>query len=244
MYRRLGVCAVVAAAACIVLSMAGTARAEPKVGVVDVMAIMDSYLFAKDARDAMRAELDALKKEYDPRFTKIADMKLKRDGFVKTTKEWKDRDELILSEESQVESGLAIARYKIDRKNREILLEIYRQVTLVVGRLAKEQKLDMVFTTGFLVPTETGDAGDVPSLDDLKRRIQAQSLVYPTPTADLTMDAIKILNDEYKASKGSATVPPVPTTPGRVLPPATTPGKALPPPTTPGRVPPMTPNKG
>jgi Skp family chaperone for outer membrane proteins len=187
----------------LVLAMAGTARAEIKIGVVDIGEVADNYQWSKDAREDLKTEMDALKTESERKIAKLSDLKLKRDGFDKASKEWKDLDDQLLNEEAKVRTWQMLEQYKIDRRNRDVLLDMYRQITLVVERLAKEKKLDLVFSKAFLAPTDI-TVDDSQSLEDLKRRIQSQRVIYPGPGVDLTKEATDILNKEYKAGKRPA----------------------------------------
>ena len=79
----------------------------------------------------------------------------------------------------------------------------FRQIRAVVGRVAKEKALDLVYTRSFLDPPQINVA-EATGLDDLKARIVGQRVLYPAEFTDITKDVLKILNDDYAAAKKKA----------------------------------------
>ncbi|MGB2937964.1 MAG: OmpH family outer membrane protein [Phycisphaerae bacterium] len=196
-------------AAVLVGLLGAAARAEIKVGQVDVVAVVDQYERTKDAEtDAKLAEAD-LKATAEPKIRKVEELRLQRDGFNKDSEEWKRLDEKALEAEVELRTWLAIERVKLMRKQRDVLLDIYREIQKAVGRAAKEKGLDLVLAKAFLTPGQI-DVNEVQSLQDLKRHIVSTALLYPGEVVDVTQDVLDALNAGYKASKkaaGGAVVP-------------------------------------
>ncbi|MGB3087165.1 MAG: OmpH family outer membrane protein [Phycisphaerae bacterium] len=196
-------------AAVLVGLLGAAARAEVKVGQVDVVAVVDQYERTKDAEtDAKLAEAD-LKATAEPKIRKVEELRLQRDGFNKDSEEWKRLDEKALEAEVELRTWLAIERVKLMRKQRDVLLDIYREIQKAVGRAAKEKGLDLVLAKAFLTPGQI-DVNEVQSLQDLKRHIVSTALLYPGEVVDVTQDVLDALNAGYKASKkaaGGAVVP-------------------------------------
>lgn len=190
-------------AAVLVGLLGAAARAEVKVGQVDVVAVVDQYERTKDAEtDAKLAEAD-LKATAEPKIRKVEELRLQRDGFNKDSEEWKRLDEKALEAEVELRTWLAIERVKLMRKQRDVLLDIYREIQKAVGRAAKEKGLDLVLAKAFLTPGQI-DVNEVQSLQDLKRHIVSTALLYPGEVVDVTQDVLDALNAGYKASKKAA----------------------------------------
>jgi len=190
-------------AAVLVGLLGAAARAEVKVGQVDVVAVVDQYERTKDAEtDAKLAEAD-LKATAEPKIRKVEELRLQRDGFNKDSEEWKRLDEKALEAEVELRTWLAIERVKLMRKQRDVLLDIYREIQKAVGRAAKEKGLDLVLAKAFLTPGQI-DVNEVQSLQDLKRHILSTALLYPGEVVDVTQDVLDALNADYKASKKAA----------------------------------------
>jgi len=190
-------------AAVLVGLLGAAAQAEVKVGQVDVVAVVDQYERTKDAEtDAKLAEAD-LKATAEPKIQKVEELRLQRDGFNKDSEEWKRLDEKALEAEVELRTWLAVERVRLMRKQRDVLLDIYREIQKAVGRAAKEKGLDLVLAKAFLTPGQI-DVSEVQSLQDLKRHIVSTALLYPGEVVDVTQDVLDALNADYKASKKAA----------------------------------------
>ena len=198
--RRIGLCvALVTAAAWLVPAGAGAAL---KVGVVDLVEVTNNYERTKDASADLQVEQANLKAETEPKVKEIEELRLKRDGFNKGTEEWEQLNDQNLKKQLELRNWVALQRFRIERRHRDVLLDMYRHITDVVDRVAKKEGLDLVFTQAFLEPPQI-DVEESTGLEDLKKRIIGQRVLYPTAAKDLTEDVLKILNAEYK-TKGKA----------------------------------------
>ncbi len=198
--RRIGLCAIVVAV--VVLAGPAAVRADLKVGVVDLVNVTNNYGRTQDASADLQVEQANLKAETEPKVTALEELRLQRDGFNKGTEEWKKLDEQVLKKQVELRNWIAMERIKIERRHRDVLLDMYREIADVVERVAKQKGLDLVFTKAFLEPPQI-DVDESTGLEDLKKRIIGQRVLYPTDTVDLTEEVLKILNTEYK-SKGKA----------------------------------------
>ena len=202
--RRIGLCvALVTAAAWLVPAGALGAL---KVGVVDLVKVTNSYERTKDASADLQVEQANLKAETEPKVREIENLRLKRDGFNRGTEEWEKLNDQIIQKQLELRNWVALQRFRIERRHRDVLLDMYHSITSVVSRVAKEKGLDMVFTQAFLEPPQI-DVEESVGLEDLKKRIIGQRVLYPTDAADLTADVLKILNGEYKAKGGAGDKP-------------------------------------
>jgi len=193
--RRLGLClAVVTAAA---LAMPVVAEGALKVGVVDLVKVTNTYKRTEDASADLQVEQANLKAETEPRVKALEELRLKRDGFNKGTQEWEKLNDQLLEKNLELRNWVAIARLKIERRHRDVLLNMYREIATIVERVAGKRGLDMVFTQAFLEPPQI-DVDESRGLEDLKKRIIGQRVLYPTNPEDLTDEVLKILNAEYK----------------------------------------------
>jgi len=187
------------------LVLTGVVRAELKLGVVDIVEVTNSYDRTKDASADLQVEQANLKAAAEPKAKALEDMRIKRDGFNKGTEEYKRLDDQLLKTEVELRNWLGMEQVKIERRHRDVLLDMYNEIVKVATRMAKEKGLDMVFTKAFLSPPQI-DVTTAQGLDDLKKRIMEQRVLYPAPAnvVELTQDVLKALNAEYKSSKKSA----------------------------------------
>ena len=192
--------AFLAAATAVALVMSASASAALKVGVADIVAVTNGYDRTKDANADIQVEQANFKAAADPKVNALEDLRLKRDGFNKGTNEWQQLDDQVLKTRAELNTWMQIERIKIERRHQEVLLDMYRQMTDAIERIAKQKKIDLVFTKAFLEPPQI-DVDKAVGLQDLQKRIVGQRVLYPTDVADITEDVLKILNDEYKAKK-------------------------------------------
>jgi len=194
--------AFLAAAMVVGLAVSTPAAAALKVGVVDIVSVTNNYDRTKDANTDIQVEQANFKAAADPKVKALEDVRLKRDGFNKGTKEWQQLDDQVLKTQAELSTWMQIERIKIERRHQEVLLDMYRQMTDAVSRIAKAKSIDLVFTTAFLEPPQI-DVDKAIGLQDLQKRIVGQRVLYPTAVTDITQDVLKILNDEYKARKAA-----------------------------------------
>lgn len=173
-----------------------------KVGVVDLVEVTNNYERTKDASADLQVEQANLKAETEPKIKAIEELRLKRDGFNRGTKEWEDLNDQILQKQLELRNWVAMQRFRIERRHRDVLLDMYHSIAEVVSTVAKKQSIDLVFTQAFLEPPQI-DVEESRGLEDLKKRIIGQRVLYPTDATDLTEQVLKILNAEYKATGGS-----------------------------------------
>ncbi len=192
-----------AVAMAVALVASAAADAAIKVGVVDLVAVTNGYDRTKDANTDIQVEQANFKAAAEPRIKALEDLRLKRDGFNKGTKEWQQLDDQVLKARAELNTWMQIERFKIERRHQEVLLDMYREMTDATGRMAKKNGIDLVFTTAFLEPPQI-DVDKAVGLQDLQKRIVGQRVLYPTAVTDLTQDVLKVLNDAYKAKKKAA----------------------------------------
>jgi Skp family chaperone for outer membrane proteins len=196
----------------LVAGMSAAARAELKAGVVDTVYVVNEYDRTKDANEDLKAETDALRAATEPKVKALQQVQLRRDGFNRGSEEWKKANEEFRRAQVDLQAWSALEQARIEDKHRDVLLDMYRQITALATRLAKEKGLDIVFTKAFLSPPQI-DVNEAQGLDDLKQRIMNQRVLYPTNIVDLTQEILKTLNAEYKPKKtlsGDTARPPAP----------------------------------
>jgi len=189
------------------LACAASANAELKLGVVDIVKVMNNYERTKDASTELQVEQAKLKATSEPRIQKIEDLRNQRDGFNKGKEEWKRLDTEALKAEIQLRTELAFEQAQIEGRHQEILLDMYREIRQAVAAAAKAGGLDLVFTKAFLDPPQI-ELEQARGLEDLKARIVGQRLIFPADSTDVTDEVIKRLNDQYKATKTAAPAAP------------------------------------
>jgi len=180
-----------------------SARAEFKAGIVDTVYVVNEYARTKDANDDLKTEMDALRAAADPKFNRVKDLQVRRDGFNRTSDEWKKANEDLVKAQVDYQAWFLPEQAKIEWKHRDVLLDMYRQIGIEAAKIAKAKGLDIIFTKAFLAPPQI-DVNEAQGLDDLKQRIINQRILFPTNIADLTQDVLTALNAEYKPKKAAA----------------------------------------
>ena len=197
------------ALAAVLLLGPAAARAEVRIGVVDIVDVMNQYERTKDASNDLQIEQAGLKAASDPKIRKIEDLRNQRDGFHKGTAEWKRLDEQAMQAEIELRTELTLRQAQIERRHQDILLEMYGEIRQAVATVARQKGLDLVFTKAFLSPPQI-DLGDARGLEDLKGRIVAQRLIFPSDPVEVTPDVLKKLNDDYRRRKATGPATPKP----------------------------------
>lgn len=171
--------------------------------MVDIVEVMNGYERTKDAGADLQMEQTKLKGDSEAKVKRLDEIRLQRDGFNKGSEEWKKLDEQALQLEMEIRTWVTVGQAKIERKHMEVMLDMFRQIQVVVGRVAKEKGLEVVYTRSFLDPPQI-DVGEASGLEDLKARIVGQRVLFPTTFTNITTDVLKVLNDEYAAAKKKA----------------------------------------
>ena len=123
-------------AVALVALLAAPARAEIKVGQVDIVTLVDNYERTKDAEADAKVEEANMKAAAEPKIKKIEEVRLQRDGFNKDSEEWQRLDDKAFEAEIELRTWLAVEQAKMVRKRRDTLLDIYRDIQKVVSRVA------------------------------------------------------------------------------------------------------------
>jgi len=195
------------AAVAALLLGAASVRAELKIGVVDVVEVSNGYTRTQEANEVLKAEQaklqERIKEESKPVVNHIKELQDRLAGLNRGTEPWKQTNEELLKTQIAFQGWVDLERAKIEQKHRDILLDMYNQITAVVARIAKEKGLDIVFTKTFLAPPQI-NLEEARGLEDLKNRIINQIVLYPTKYVDLTAEVLKTLNDQHAAEKAAA----------------------------------------
>jgi len=186
--------------------MPASAWAELKIGIVDTVYVVNEYNRTKDANEDLKTEMDALRAAAEPKFNRVKELQLRRDAFNRNSEEWKKANEDFVKAQVDYQAWFLPEQAKIEWKHRDVLLDMYRQISIEAAKLAKEKGLDLVFTKAFLSPPQI-DVNDAQGLDDLKQRIINQRILFPTLITDLTKDVLDALNAAYKPKKAPAPAP-------------------------------------
>ncbi len=194
-------------AAVLTLALAGSVRAELKVGVVDIIEVMNRYERTDDANRDLKNDLARLGSLTKPKAEKIEELRNQRDGFNKGTPEWNRLDEQAMKAEIELRTEMAYEQAKIERRHIETLHEMYRDIQKAVAHVARSRKIDLVFTRAWLEPPQI-DMEAARGLEDLKGRIVGQRLIFPGEPTDVTPDVIEKLNRDYQAAKARGSTTP------------------------------------
>ena len=194
----------VAVLAVVVLAGVSTpAWAEFKAGIVDTVFVVNEYARTKDANDDLKVEMDTLRAAAEPKFKRVQELQIRRDGFNRTSDDWKKANEELVKAQVDYQAWFLPEQAKIEWKHRDVLLDMYRQIGIEAAKIAKTKGLDIVFTKAFLSPPQI-DVTEAQGLDDLKQRIINQRILFPTNIQDLTKEVLDGLNAEYKPKKAPA----------------------------------------
>lgn len=164
-----------------------------KVAVVDIRVVSERYDKTRDLdaafeqrrvafdqqRDALRDKIQrtgrSLREELKPGTTEF-DQRRKQLALYEAEHEW-----FVDTEGQKIEAGFA-----------ELLRMIYDDIKRVVGEVAEERGIDVVFAADRL-PDEP-----VASATAARRQIMLQKVIYWSPRVDITEEVIARLNAAYK----------------------------------------------
>jgi len=176
------------------LAQARPAAAPTRVGVCDVMELLDNYDRAKDLMNGLEKEKDAIEAEGKKRKDKIDQMNQQLDGLIPNSPEYgkllDEMEEMAFELKAWMECG----KSRTLRKHLRLTQDLYQEIRQAVGAVAKSRGVDVVlFFERKERPTN--------STPELARQIETRQVVWHDPRLDLTEAVLTHLNKAYKERK-------------------------------------------
>jgi len=170
------------ALAAIVLS-AAPARADLKLGYVDLQRALEEVHEGKEAKARLKSELDKTKSGLEAEKTK-----LRNDGLVVEKQAAMMSEEVRMQKYGELQKRVLElsqkeqqAQLDLAKKEADELKKIFDKMDPIIAAIAQREGLSVVL--------EKKDSG----------------LVYALPSLDLTAELVRTYNDKYPATKGKAT---------------------------------------
>jgi outer membrane protein len=158
--RKHTVLAVVSMAALILF--AGIARAELKVGFVDLAKLSENAPQIISAQGKIDAEFSSREKELVALQRKIAKMEeeLSTNGAVMSESERNGKEREILSKRRELKRSQDEFRDDLNIRKNEILKQVNIEIGKVIENLAKDEKYDLIIAQGVMYASERVDITD------------------------------------------------------------------------------------
>jgi len=155
-----------------------------KIGVVDVRLLMTEYEKRKQRYDELQGEADKLQKEFEAMREKFD--KERQDYEAKKTTmsadERRDREMQLETELENLKSEFAKRQRQVDNAEEKILGEVEEDIEGVIDQIAQEGNYHLI------LKAKTGGVS---------------SVLYHSPTIDITTKVLEILNKQQAAASGA-----------------------------------------
>ncbi len=189
-----------AAALCLVIGYQNTqAQAPsggPKYGVVDLAEVMRQYSEVEAMKQKLETRAEKFKQEGQARQQKIEDLRFQRDQKHPDSPEWYKLQKEMNRLSVELEMWTKFEKQDIQAESRELQSSAYKQVLGAVELAGKQRGLDMVL---HLDRVDLNDPNDLVTL----QRMATRSVIYSSPTVDLTKDVVTLVNQQGASGKGA-----------------------------------------
>jgi outer membrane protein len=141
---------------------AGAARAELKIGFVDLAKLSENAPQIISAQGKIDAEFSSREKELVALQRKIAKMEeeLSTNGAVLSESERSNKERDILGKRRELKRSQDEFRDDLNIRKNEILKQVNIEIGNVIDKLAKEEKYDLIIAQGVMFASERVDITD------------------------------------------------------------------------------------
>jgi Skp family chaperone for outer membrane proteins len=172
------------------------------VKVVNIWMVVKNY----KRTEALRAELQAIVKQYDDQLKQTKTDLEGRKTQIKDGDKYTDEQKKALANEVKrlerilTDKGEEMREVLI-KKESEQAIGVFHEIEDAIGRVAKSGGAELVLIYG-----DTPDEKDRYVAQNLARKINTSACMplYIAPGVDITADVLKLLNDKYPAVGGAA----------------------------------------
>ncbi len=144
------------------LLCAGPAVAEHRVAYVDADKVVKNSPQFEEVVEGLEREFDRRKEELRVKREQLKQLedKLNRDGAVMSANEIRKLEQDIRSHQRKLKNAVDEVDEDMSLRRNEALNRLLRQVQEVVREVGREEKLDMIFSTGVAYFSEEVDISD------------------------------------------------------------------------------------
>ena len=146
----------------VMLLFAGAARAELKIGFVDLAKLSENAPQIISAQGKIDAEFSSREKELVALQRKIGKMEeeLSTNGAVMSESERSTKEREILSKRRELKRSQDEFRDDLNIRKNEILKQVNVEIGNVIDKIAKEEKYDLIIAQGVMFASDRVDITD------------------------------------------------------------------------------------
>lgn len=163
-------------------------------GVVDLGAVMENYEHIREMEEALQKRANDYKQEAEARRKKIEDIRYLRDQEHPDSPKWFELQKQLNRLTVELELWSKFEKQDIQADSREKQSQAYKQVMRAVETVAKQRGLDVVFR---LDSIDLNDPSEVIRVERMTNR----TVIYSSPSVDLTKEVIARVNQMSKSGK-------------------------------------------
>jgi Skp family chaperone for outer membrane proteins len=172
--------------------------AEPsKVAVVNTARIFNDMLERKDLQAKMEAEIKLLDGVAKEKQDKIIALRTTRDALKSDSAQFKEKNAELLKTGIEFEAWSKISQASLQRDQKQQMKMLFDKIEAAVGEVAKQKGVDLVFNDR---RQEIPEDLDRVSGDQLKELINTRTVLYSSPTADISNDVLALLDAKYRGA--------------------------------------------
>lgn len=170
-----------------------------KAAAVDLVVIFNEFQQTKDLNDLLTKRGEDLRKEVQEK-RKALDTKAKElEAFKQDSPDYAKRFNEQMKAEIEFTAWGNFMQAQVEAEHRVWLRRTYRQVVDVVGQIATERGIDIVFYSD--APTIEGE-----SVDSMRNNIRQRKMVWSSRQVDITEQVLQRLNRDYEKQGGRASI--------------------------------------
>jgi Skp family chaperone for outer membrane proteins len=189
---------VVAVGALLFIAHTRPEQKELKVGVVNIKECTEKCDFVKDVESKLKKDRDVYAKQIDEMDKEVQKLEDQWKGAPPESELRMSRYIDWMNAKAKREAAYKINAVKLTSEWQRSEVDFYNEILKVSELKGKELGFDMVIRVG-VTPTEGKEEGQ--DLKILSHRIRYETLIYYSPTIDITQKVIERLNEEYKKKK-------------------------------------------
>lgn len=163
-----------------------------KVAVCDIRRVVVEYRKFVDLKDNITKQQKAAEAELEKRRATINGLIDQRKDLKRGSADDKKLDDMVLEKSVEAQAYGELTRNRLERQQYEGLRDCYQDVLSAVDAYAKQNGIDVVFSTRDVKIDEAKNSQDLETL------IAAKYVLFNDAGVDITDDVLKKLNDSYK----------------------------------------------
>lgn len=169
-----------------------------KIGIVNLKDCFDKekYRHVRDLENEMNERLEELKKELESLDKEITAIREKMRDVPPDFDLFQDLRQKLVMKQAQYRAKKDVGETELRELTRKYRGQIYDEVMLVIGRVAKELDLDIVFKADAPPSKE-----DVEKRGSVEMKMLYRAVLYHSEKLDITKTVLEKLNADYEARR-------------------------------------------